>query len=269
MGLTKKEKEKQRKERLGAERINNQGCKMKCIEYKNSMNIMIEFQDEYKYVINSRWYHFDNGGILNPYYPTVYDIGIVGRKYDTKNNNKKNIKEYKTWVGMLERCYSEKWKIKNPAYKDVTVCKEWLLYENFYEWLHSQENFDKWVNLNRSAIDKDIIVKRNKIYSPETCCLVPQNVNSLFTRADIIRGKYPIGVHWHNASQKFCAKVRNPFIDEEEIIGEYDSPIKAFNAYKKYKEKIIKQVAKEEYNKGNITEKCYEAMMNYVVEITD
>lgn len=49
-----------------------------------------------------------------------------------------------------------------------------------------------------------------------------------------------------------------------------DTPEQAFYfGYKPYKETIIKQVAQEEYDKGNITEKCYEAMMNYEVEIDD
>ena len=36
--------------------------------------------------------------------------------------------------------------------------------------------------------------------------------------------------------------------------------------YKKYKEDYIKQIADEEYSVGNITKKCYEAMMNYKVK---
>lgn len=35
------------------------------------------------------------------------------------------------------------------------------------------------------------------------------------------------------------------------------------------KEDIIKRVAQIEYNKGNITKSCYDAMLNYEVEITD
>ena len=35
------------------------------------------------------------------------------------------------------------------------------------------------------------------------------------------------------------------------------------------KEDLIKQVAEIEYAKGNITKQCYNAMMNYEVEITD
>ena len=50
----------------------------------------------------------------------------------------------------------------------------------------------------------------------------------------------------------------------------YPTPEDAFYlGYKPYKEDFIKQIAQEEYSKGNITKRCYEAMMNYIVEITD
>ena len=271
-GLTKKEREKQKQERLGMEKVNKQGCLMKVIEYNGCMDIIVEFQDEYKYKINTRWDHFKDGNIKNPYAPSTYNTGIIGTKYPISekiNNKNKSTKEYKLWQRVLERCYNDKYKEKYPIYKDATCCKEWLYFPNFYEWVHSQENFEKWLNGERWAIDKDILIKGNKIYSPETCCLVPQNVNSLFTKANSIRGDYPIGVHWHSANQKFCAKCRNPFINEEEIIGEYNDPIKAFYAYKKYKEKLIKQVAEDEYSNGNIIKSCYDSMMSYKVEITD
>jgi hypothetical protein len=106
-------------------------------------------------------------------------------------------------------------------YKNVSCCKEWFLYDNFYEWLHKQENFEIWKNMPRSALDKDILVKGNKVYGPDTCCLVPNYVNSLF----ISRNK-------KNKAQ-------------------------------------IQQVAKEEYEKGTISKKCYEAMMKWEVEIGD
>ena len=43
---------------------------------------------------------------------------------------------------------------------------------------------------------------------------------------------------------------------------------KNFLVYKNKKEFYIKQIAKEEYDNGNITKQCYDAMMKYEVEIT-
>ena len=168
---------------------------------------------------------------------------------------------------MLRRCFDIKKKEKQPTYKDATCCDEWLYYENFYDWLHSQSNFNKWYDGDKWAVDKDILTKGNKVYSPETCCLVAQNVNCLFTKRDFDRGGLPIGVVKHyKAFQSYCC---NPFIREQKLLGTYNTPEQAFLVYKKYKERIIKQVAQEEYEKGNIAQKCYEAMLKYEVEITD
>lgn len=142
------------------------------------------------------------------------------------------------------------------------------MFENFCDWLRSQSNFDKWLNGSRWALDKDILVKRNKVYSPDTCCLVPQNVNCLFLKREAQRGKYPIGVRCREDG--FMAVCRNPFLDKAEEIGLYSTPENAFyQGYKPYKEDIIKRVAQIEFGKGNITKECCEAMMNYEVEIDD
>ena len=254
-------------ERVGSENINYQRILMKCVYYKNAANIIIEFQDNYKEIVVSSWDCFKRGQIYNPYGPSIFGVGIVGKKYPTKINGKET-KEFYTWKHIIERCHSSSYKEKNRSYKKAKCCDEWLLYENFYEWIHSQSNFDKWYDLERSAIDKDILVKGNKMYSPNTCCLVPININELFLRKEFNRGGYPIGVWYDENRKKFCAKSRNGFCSSK-FLGYYDTPEEAFNAYKEFKENLIKQVAQEEYDKGNITKKCYDAMMNYEVEITD
>lgn len=256
----------QKVERLGKENYNNQGCLMIVVKYNSATDIIVEFQDEYKTRIKTAWKEFSNGGIKNPYYPEVYGIGVVGNKCPTTLNHKQ-IKEYEAWCNMLRRCFCEEEKQKYPTYKDVICCEEWLLYENFYKWLHSQENFDKWANGDKWCLDKDILIKGNKIYSPENCCIVPNHINTLFIKCDKSRGDLPIGVSEHGSG--FQARCMNSIINKEIYLGTYETPFKAFLAYKSYKENLIKQVAEIEFNKGNITEQCYNAMMNYEVEITD
>ena len=255
-----------KKERLYEEKLNNQGSLMKIIEYNKASDIVVEFQDEYKIKVNTIYANFKSGSIRNPYAPTVCGVGISGNKYQIVEN-KRPTREYNAWLRMLNRCFDENVKNNQPTYKDVSMCKEWLFFDNFYEWLHSQPNFDKWYNNKRWAVDKDIFVKKNKTYSPEFCCLVPQNVNCLFLKREAERGKYPIGVRYTNDG--FLASCHNPFTDKREELGCYSTPEKAFEVYKKYKEDIIKQVAEVEFNNGNITKECYEAMINYKVEITD
>jgi hypothetical protein len=151
----------------------------------------------------------------------------------------------------------------------VACCDEWFLYDNFYEWLHSQENFEKWLNNDNWAVDKDILIKGNKIYSPETCCLVPMSINSLFVKTEKTRGDYPVGVNYDKSSNKYRAQCNNLLTGKRKHLGLFKTPEEAFKAYKIYKENVIKQIAKIEYMSGNITKECYEAMMNYEVEIDD
>ena len=252
--------------RLYEEKLNNQGCLMKIVEYNNSSDIVVEFQDKHRFRKKTTYANFKIGSIRNPYHPSVYGLGMTGYRYLTKIN-KRPTREYDIWMEMLKRSFVKTTKDRQPTYKNVSCCDEWLYYEKFYEWLHSQPNFDKWENGKRWAVDKDILIKGNKFYSPETCCLVPPNVNCLFLKREADRGKYPIGVRY--TDDGYLATCRNPFLDKAVDLGHYSTPEKAFQAYKKYKEDIIKQVAQKEYAEGNIIKECYEAMMNYEVEITD
>ena len=260
--------ERQIAERLGEQRVNKQGCTMKIAEYIDAVNIIVEFQDKYKGKVHTRYNNFKRGNVKNPYYPSVCGVGITGSKYPTWKDGK-HTKEYDAWQNILLRSYDEKVKEKYPTYKNVTCCREWLLYENFYEWLHKQENFDKWYANENWHLDKDILIKKNKVYSPDTCCLVPYNVNKLFIVHELHRGELPVGVTKCSNRDGFVIRCMNPITGKRDYLGYCLSLNESFNIYKSYKENIIKQVAQEEYSKGNITKQCYEAMIGYKVEITD
>ena len=237
---------------------------MKIIEYQNSNNIIVEFQDERKTKVHTRYRFFQSGKVYNPYDKNVMGIGVTGDIYPVTINGK-STKEYNAWISMLHRCFDEEMKNEHPTYKDVTCCDEWLFFPNFYEWLHSQSNFDRWLKGNRWALDKDILVKGNKIYSPETCCLVPMRINSLFA-LPTKTGECVLGVQKNNG--KFIAEISDIDSHKSKYVGTYDTEEDAFYlGYKPRKEFSIRQIAQEEFNKGNITKRCYDAMMNFEIEI--
>lgn len=268
--ISKEDKIKTIKERTGLVKENKQGSLMKIIEYINTQNVIIEFQDDYKHRHKTTWSRFLDGSPYNPYHPTIFGVGMSGIKRYYNNDNRYK-KEYRTWYSMLKRCFDEDYKKEHPTYIGVTCCKEWLLFDNFCDWIQSQENYDKWASSKGWNLDKDILLKGNKIYSPDSCCLVPQNVNTLFVRKDANRGDLPIGVcRRHDREEIYLAVCSDRFKSKtNRYIFSYLTIEEAFAAYKKHKEKVVKQVAEDEYQKGNITKACYEAMMNYEVEITD
>lgn len=229
---------------------------------KNFSYIDIYFPD-YDYVKkHMRYDHFKEGNVKCPYEPRVYGMGYLGEgKYKTKENGK-DTKCYKTWIRMLERCYSDKWKNKYPTYKNVTVCKEWLNFQNFAKWYY--ENYYQ-IKGERMELDKDILVKGNKMYSPETCVFVPQKINKLFIKNDKARGELPIGVSFYNNSNKFQSHCI--YKGKCKTLGCYNNIKDAFDSYKQFKEQYIKEVA-DEY-KDKIPMKLYNAMYSYEVKITD
>lgn len=252
-----------RVDRTGEEKINNFGSKMKIIEYRNYDDIDVYFE-EYNWVIkNNSYNNFKKGNIKCPYEPRIYNIACIGEGEYKISKNRKPTQIYAIWHHMIRRCYANSSLKDRPTYNDVEVCDEWLNFQNFAKWF---ENNYYEIEGEIMCLDKDILVKGNKIYSPDTCVFVPQSINSLFVKANKNRGNLPIGVTYFKRDCVYIAQCRLEN-NKTKNLGRFNSPEKAFYEYKKYKEKYIKDVAKEYKNK--IPNKLYEAMMNYEVEITD
>ena len=249
-------------DRTGEERYNNFGSKMIISKYRDYKDIDVYFP-EYDYTIHHVTYgNFKIGTIKCVYEPRTFGAGCLGEgKYKTRENGKLT-KCYKTWQDMLRRCYDDKLKEKEPTYKGCTVESHLLNFQNFAHWY---ENNYYEVLGERMHLDKDVLCKGNKVYSRDTCIFVPQRINSLFTKRDNDRGNDPIGM-CKRPSGNYEVKCNNGY-GEKICLGTYSTKEEAFQVYKQYKEKVIKQVA-DEY-KEYIPQKLYEAMYNYEVEIDD
>ena len=253
-------------DRTGERGINNFGSEMVIVGYRGRMDIDVSFP-QYNWTFKGVTYRaFKNGEIKCPYEHSVYGIGCMGEGEYKVSENGKNTRVYHTWHSMLERCYSEKYQEKYPTYNGCTVCEEWLNFQNFAKW-YDENSYE--VNNEKMNLDKDILVKHNKIYSPDTCIFVPQAINKLFVKCDRSRGDSVIGTSLYKGKYQVKCQVFNPETgkSKNEYLGYYDTQEKAFEVYKYYKEKNIKEVA--DYYKDEIPDKLYNALYSYKVEITD
>ena len=251
------------KNHIGETIINNYGSIITLIKYESYSHILVRFDNGYE-----KWCtyeNFKNKSIKSPYCKTVYNHGYVGEgEYSSKLNH--NI--YQSWIDVLKRSYSNRISNKWETYKNVTCCEEWFNFQNFAKWY--DENYYV-VDGEKMHLDKDILIKNNKIYSPDTCIFVPQRINELFIKTNKLRGNLPIGVSYLKNINKFQANcktfTKRGSASYSNYLGCFKTPLEAFNVYKQFKEKYIKQVADEYKNK--IPQKLYEAMYRYEVEITD
>ena len=232
----------------------------KILKYNNSKNVEIQFINT-GFETSSQLEHIKNGNVKDPYVASVYDVGISGTKYPPTINGVQT-KEYILWQSMLERCYSATYQKQRPTYEGCEVSDNFKSYEYFYEWCHKQIGFSNqgW------QLDKDLLIKGNKVYSESTCVFIPQEVNSLLVKREASRGKYLIGVCWCNTKKAFISQVRKNK-GKSERLGIFKTETEAFNAYKQAKESFIKEQANNW--KSEIDERAYEALMSYTVDIDD
>ena len=232
----------------------------KIVKYNNAKDVEIQFLNT-GFEMVARLDHIRSGLIKDPYSPSVGGVGITGTKYPIRVNSVQT-KEYVLWCHMLQRCYSTTLKKQRPTYMGCEVSDNFKSYEYFYEWCNRQVGFDNegW------HLDKDLLIKENKVYSESACIFIPQEINSMLLKSDKKRGKHLIGVCWHKKGKAFMASV-NRNKGESEYLGLFNTEIEAFKAYKKAKEAFVKEQA--EKWKDKIDDRAYEALINYTVDIND
>ena len=232
----------------------------KIVKYNNTADVEIQFLKT-DYETTATLGDIRNGKVKDPYLPSVFGIGVLGTKYPSRVNDVQT-KEYELWCNMLRRCYSDNSKKKNPTYEGCEVSDNFKSYEYFYEWCHKQIGFGNkdW------QLDKDLLIKGNKVYNENICVFLPKEINSLLTKSAASRGEHLIGVCWSKTHKAFVATVSKNK-GKREHLGLFNTELEAFNAYKTAKESFIKEQANKW--KGQIDERAYEALMNYTVEITD
>lgn len=233
--------------------------KVKYIDYKTEVCIICPIHGEFwqkptLHLTRSGCFHCNTSGVRRK---VLYNIATVDVN---EAHSPENRKCYELWKDMLSRCYNPHMLKRYPSYIGCSVCESWLVFSNFKRWYqkHHLEGYD---------LDKDILVKGNKIYSPKTCCFVPHKLNCTINRCQKSRGELPIGVHYDTQRQKFVASYRRGMTHK--FIGRYNTPSEAFKAYKIAKEQYIKELSERYFQEGKITKMVYDALMKYEVEITD
>lgn len=189
----------------------------------------------------------------------IVGVGVCDKGEFSARDGKKQSSGYITWKHMIERCYDPKYAAKFPTYACCEVAEEFKSFQGFMVWATKQKGYGE----PKVALDKDLLAKGNKIYSPDTCIFIPRDINVLLTKANARRGEYPLGVSLNQG--RYMATLC--YFGRNKNLGRFHSPEEAFEAYKKAKEAHIKFLASQ--YKDVLDKRAYVALQSYVVEITD
>jgi hypothetical protein len=188
----------------------------------------------------------------------IYGVGINDRSVAATLNGKIT-KEYTLWHSMLKRCYSKPYLEEQPTYIGCSVSDNFKYYHLFHAWCQTQVGFGK----EEYQLDKDLLIKGNKLYSEDTCVFIPSVLNYILLKTAAGRGLLPIGVTKHGKGFRAMCNIYG----KAKPLGTFDTPELAFEVYKNFKEAHIKTQA--EVYKHEIDERAYQALINYKVDIGD
>lgn len=238
--------------------MSDKGGYVKVLCWNNSLDIDIVFIDT-GYRTKVRKGNLQQGTMKDRSLPTLYGIGVVGEIVENPNPQREYA--YRIWTKMLERCYCEATQHKNPTYIGCQVSDCFKNFQHFYSWCSNQTGF----YVEGFALDKDILVKGNKVYSEDTCCFVPKEINNLLLTSKRNRGNCVLGVYKINKSEKYRAEVRRN--GRGCSLGCFNTEIEAFQAYKEAKEAHIKEIANKW--KDQIDNRVYKVLISHEVHIDD
>lgn len=235
------------KNRVGEVSIMTKGYTAEIVEYYSSSNCSIKFEDGT--ILNKiRYGEFKKGSIKNPYFPSVANIGYVGVGRYKIWVDKALTKNYVVWCTMINRVYNKKGLLKHKTYIGCAVDERWRNFQVFAQWFeqnYKSEYMQDW------QLDKDILVRGNKIYSPETCCFVPREINSQF-RAVIPKGVTKKDKMYYATISKWGSK---------NYLASFDNFKEASEFYIINRKRYIIELA-EKYKK-ELSADCYNKLIKY------
>lgn len=238
---------------------NSEGYEAEIVGFRGK-SFLLQVRDSHKAIIEVSSGNARRGNFSNPYHPSVAGVGYFGIGKFIAKLNGKHTTEYADWNSMMKRCYVSK--EARTSYKDKEVSEGWKCFQSFAEWATVQPNFGNigW------DLEKDLLVKGNKTYGPDTCVYLPREINSFIKRKRV--NDLPLGVdiaYKYNGTPYFRVQGRE---DGKNInLGSFYNVEEAFITYKVHKEKLANKLAEKWKNK--IPDVAYKALLNYTVEVTD
>jgi len=233
--------------------------KARIVKYSGCYDVEVEFIDTgYKTTTNTS--NIKKGSVKDRLLATVCGVGFIGDGRHGTRINGKFSNAYSVWCNILDRCYEYNSRSQRKNYNGCSVDFKWHNYQNFAEWFErSNVNSDPSVN-----VDKDLLIPGNKVYSENTCVLIPQWLNKFLKLNHDGSVLKMVGVDFlPRASNKnpYRARCVNPFTKKSEHLGLFKSEI---DAHKAWKEKKLKHARKLKSKMDSFDARIYKSSVEMI-----
>lgn len=176
----------------------------------------------------------------------LYGVGIDDTQYQKErrsyNGHTSKIiwycEVFSRWKNMIKRCYTT----SDAAYHDISVCDEWLMFSNYKRWYDAQPKPSMMFD-----VDKDILQGLSRVYSPETCLILPRRINSFLAVAN----KGLPGTHYEESRGKFQSYCQS-LDGTRKTLGRFDSEIDAHRAWQLHKALQVEKLIEEYTGVSNL-----------------
>ena len=173
----------------------------------------------------------------------VLGVGINDTHYVLEYVDAQGVRQrcpyYRVWVGLLDRCFNPAFLKRRPSYAGCTMDPTWLTFSTFKTWMQAQA----WEG---NHLDKDLLSKREKHYSPSTCLFISPALNNLLTLSEKTRGGLPLGVSLMKTRQYTYIVASCSFYGTQTRLGYFKTVEEAAEAYKQAKLAYIAELAQAE-----------------------
>ena len=189
---------------------------------------------------------------------SYYRVKICGVGFipsTLKGKEHRRIRAFISWKNMIRRIYNGYGRFAK-CYENCVICEEWLDYGVFKNWYENQRGCGL-----KYELDKDLL-GNGKLYSPETCCLLPRELNRMISDRKTKNRELPTGVV--KSGKKYYAHYVMGTSEKKLVrIGGFNTPEEASNAYKAFRKKRIAETAQVYYDKGELDERAYNSLINF------
>lgn len=186
----------------------------------------------------------------------IYGVGYIGEGRYKSHANGEKTQSYIKWFSMITRCYNKKQLKRRTNYEEVTVCDEWHNFQNFAAWYYDQD-----CDESSYCLDKDILIEGNMVYSPDACCLIPAQINTLLTVNRGTNRTLPLGAYLDKRYNRFRSKISAN--GRLVYLGMFATAQEAHEAYVFAKESHVRDKAVE--YRDRISDKVFDALMSWRV----